>query len=179
VNFLETALGGVFVIEPERREDQRGFFARTWCQRAFTAHGLNPRLVQCSVSFNRRRGTLRGMHYQVPPHAEAKLIRCTRGAIWDVALDLRPESQTFGRHVGMELTADNQKALYIPEGVAHGFQTLEDGTEVFYQMSEFYAPDAGRGVRFDDPAFAIRWPVPEAILLERDRDYPDFEASRR
>jgi dTDP-4-dehydrorhamnose 3,5-epimerase len=179
VIFRETALPGVFVIEPERREDHRGFFARSWCQQEFLARGLNPRVVQCNVSFNRRRGTVRGMHYQAPPHAEAKLIRCTRGAIWDVALDLRPGSPTFHEHVGVELSAENHLALYIPEGLAHGFQTLEDDTEVLYQMSECYAPEAARGVRFDDPAFAIRWPVPEAILLDRDRDYPSVEAVRR
>jgi dTDP-4-dehydrorhamnose 3,5-epimerase len=176
VIFRETALPGVFVLEPELREDQRGFFARTWCQREFEEHGLDPRLVQVSVSFNRRRGTLRGMHYQAPPHAEAKLIRCTRGAIWDVALDLRPASPTFRRHIGVELTADNRAALYIPEGLAHGFQTLEDDTEVLYQMSEFYAPEVARGIRFDDPAFGIRWPLPEPIMLTRDRTYPDFAA---
>ena len=175
--FREAAVAGVFVIEPEPREDNRGFFARTWCQREFAQHGLNPRLVQTSISFNRRRGTLRGMHYQMPPHAEAKLIRCTRGAIWDVALDLRPASPTYRQHFGVELSAENRAALYIPEGVAHGFQTLVDETEVLYQMSEFYAPEAGRGIRFDDPAFAIPWPLPEPILLERDRTYADFEAS--
>ena len=172
--FTETALEGVFVVTPEPREDHRGFFARTWCQREFAAHGLEQRLVQCSVSFNRRRGTLRGMHYQAEPHAEAKLIRCTRGAIWDVALDLRPGSPSFRQHVAQELTGAHRVALYIPEGVAHGFQTLVDDTEVLYQMSEFYAPEAQRGVRFDDPAFAIPWPLPEPILLARDRTYPDF-----
>lgn len=173
--FRETALPGVFIIEPERREDHRGFFARTWCQEEFSAHGLNPRLAQCSVSLNLLRGTLRGMHYQAPPHGEAKLIRCTRGAMWDVALDLRPGSPTSRRHVAVELTAENHLALYIPEGVAHGFQTLEDNTEVLYQMSAAYAPDAARGVRFDDPAFGIPWPIPEPILLERDRNYPSVE----
>jgi len=177
VIFREAALPGVFVIEPEPREDNRGCFARTWCQREFAQHGLNPRLVQCSISFNRRRGTLRGLHYQAPPHAEAKLIRCTRGAIWDVALDLRPQSPTFRQHVGVELTAENRAALYVPEGLAHGFQTLVDDTEVLYQMSEFYAAASGRGIRFDDPAFTIRWPLPEPILLDRDRTYADFEAS--
>lgn len=173
--FRETTLPGVFIIEPERREDRRGFFARTWCEEEFAAHGLNPRLVQCSVSLNVLRGTLRGMHYQAPPHAEAKLIRCTRGAIWDVALDLRPDSPTFRRHVGVELSAENHLALYIPEGVAHGFQTLDDNTEVFYQMTAAYAPDAARGVRFDDPAFGISWPIPQPILLDRDRNYPSVE----
>lgn len=174
--FRDTPLAGVVIVEPERREDHRGFFARTWCQREFAAHGLNPRLVQCSLSFTRGRGTVRGMHYQAPPHAEAKLIRCTRGAIWDVALDLRADSPTFCRHVSVELTADNWAMLYIPEGVAHGFQTLEDDTEVCYQMSEFFVPAAARGVRFDDPAFGIPWPIPDAIFLERDRTYPAFGA---
>jgi dTDP-4-dehydrorhamnose 3,5-epimerase len=176
--FRKTALAGVFIIEPERREDRRGFFARTWCQEEFAAHGLNPRLVQCSISSNVLRGTLRGMHLQAPPHAEAKLIRCTRGAIWDVALDLRPDSPTFQRHVGAELTAENRLALYVPEGVAHGFQTLEDNTEVFYQMTAAYAPEAARGVRFDDPAFGIPWPIPDPILIDRDRNYRSVEAVR-
>ena len=171
--FQETPLRGVFVIDVERREDHRGFFARTWCRREFEQHGLDPRLVQCSMSYNRMRGTLRGMHYQVPPNAEAKLIRCTRGAIYDVALDLRPESATYREHVSVELTAGNQRALYIPPGLAHGFQTLENDTEVFYQMSEFFAASASRGVRFDDPAFGIQWPVANPILLDRDRQYPD------
>jgi dTDP-4-dehydrorhamnose 3,5-epimerase len=174
--FRVTPVPGAFIIAPEPREDRRGFFARTWCEDEFAAYGLNPRLVQCSVSLSVLRGTLRGMHYQVPPRAEAKLIRCTRGAIWDVALDLRGDSPTFRRHVGVELTADNHLALYIPEGVAHGFQTLDDNTEVLYQMSAAYAPDAARGVRFDDPAFGIRWPIPEPILLDRDRNYPSVEA---
>jgi dTDP-4-dehydrorhamnose 3,5-epimerase len=174
VIFRAAPLPGVFVIEPERREDQRGFFARTWCQREFTDAGLNADLVQCSVSFNRRRGTLRGMHYQAAPHAEVKLVRCTRGSLWDVALDLRPNSSTFLQHFGLELSAANGAALYIPEGVAHGFQTLVPDTEILYQMSEFYVPDAARGVRYDDPAFGIRWPIAHAVLLERDRAYADF-----
>ncbi|HLQ69530.1 MAG TPA: dTDP-4-dehydrorhamnose 3,5-epimerase [Gemmatimonadales bacterium] len=170
-----TALPGAFVIEPERHEDARGWFARSYCQREFAAHGLKVPIVQCSTSFNRRRGTLRGMHYQTAPHAEAKLIRCTRGAIWDVALDLRPDSPTVYRHVGVQLSAENGAALYIPEGCAHGFQTLVDDTEVLYQMSEFYAPEAARGIRYDDPAFGIEWPVDAPILLERDRMYPDYQ----
>jgi len=178
VIFRETTVAGVVVVDLERHEDNRGFFARTWCQREFAEHGLDARLVQCSLSWNRRRGTLRGLHYQAPPHAEAKLIRCTRGALWDVALDLRRQSPTFGRHLGVELTGGNRTMLYIPEGVAHGFQTLEDDTEVFYQMSEFYAPEAAQGVRFDDPAFGIRWPIPDPIMLERDRAYPDFVLER-
>lgn len=170
--FRETAIPGVHVVEIEPRSDHRGLFARSWCEREFAEHGLNTRLVQISLSFNKRRGTVRGMHYQAAPHAEAKLVRCTRGAIWDVALDLREQLPTYRQHVGVELTADNRRALYIPEGVAHGFQTLEDDTEVLYQMSEFYAPEAGRGVRYDDPAFAIPWPISEVILLDRDRTYP-------
>ncbi len=172
--FRPTDLPGAVIIEPEKREDERGFFARTWCQREFTEHGLNPRVVQCSVSFNLRKGTLRGMHYQAAPFPEAKLIRCTRGAIYDVIIDLRPESPTFKRWVAVELAADNHRMLYIPEGFAHGFQTLEDQTEVFYQMSEFYAPESARGVRWDDPAFHIAWPPGERIISERDRSYPDF-----
>jgi dTDP-4-dehydrorhamnose 3,5-epimerase len=174
VIFHAAPLPGVFIVEPERREDQRGFFARTWCQREFAEAGLNADLVQISVSFNRRRGTLRGMHYQAAPHAEVKLVRCTRGAIWDVALDLRPGSPKFLQHFGLELSADNCTALYIPEGVAHGFQTLVPDTEILYQMSEFYAPAAARGVRYDDPAFGIRWPIAHPVLLERDRAYADF-----
>jgi dTDP-4-dehydrorhamnose 3,5-epimerase len=174
VIFRETLVPGVFVVEPEPREDHRGFFARIWCAREFAEHGLDARLVQCSMSYNRRRGTLRGMHVQAASHAEAKLIRCTRGAIYDVALDIRPESATFGQHVAAELSAANHIMLYIPAGVAHGFQTLEDDTEVVYQMSEFHAPEAARGFRYDDPAFAIRWPVADPIILERDATYPDF-----
>ncbi len=176
--FHETRLQGVFEIEPERLEDPRGFFARTWCQREFEAHGLTPRMVQSSVSYNRKRGTLRGMHYQVPPHAEAKLVRCTRGSLLDVAVDLRPDSLTFKQHVAVLLSAENRLMLYIPGGLAHGFQTLEDDTEVFYQMSEFYAPEHSRGVRYDDPAFGIRWPIADLIILGRDAEYADFEADR-
>ena len=172
--FLETGLAGALLIEPERQEDARGFFARTWCQREFTDHGLNARLVQCNVSFNKKRGTLRGMHYQVAPHEEAKLVRCTRGSLYDVMIDLRPASPTFKKHVGVVLTDQSRKMLYVPEGCAHGFQTLEDETEIFYQMSEFYAPDCARGLRWDDPAFGIRWPLEERTMCERDRSYPDF-----
>lgn len=172
--FLETGLAGAVLIEPERQEDARGFFARTWCQREFTDHGLNARLVQCNVSFNKKRGTLRGMHYQVAPHEEAKLVRCTRGSLYDVMIDLRPASPTFKKHVGVVLTDQSRKMLYVPEGCAHGFQTLEDETEMFYQMSEFYAPDCARGLRWDDPAFGIRWPLEERTMSERDRSYPDF-----
>jgi dTDP-4-dehydrorhamnose 3,5-epimerase len=172
--FTETLIAGAYVIEVERIEDNRGFFARTWCQREFERNGLSPRLVQCSVSFNNRKGTLRGMHYQAAPHAEAKLVRCTAGAIYDVIVDLRPDSRTLCQWFGVELTAESRRALYIPEGLAHGFLTLADETEVFYQMSEFYAPDSARGVRWDDPAFNIRWPAPVAVISPRDAAYPDF-----
>jgi dTDP-4-dehydrorhamnose 3,5-epimerase len=172
--FTETNLKSAFLIEPELRADERGFFARTWCQREFEAYGLQTRWVQCNISFNKKKGTLRGMHYQVAPYAEAKLVRCTRGAIYDVIIDLRYDSPTFKQWQAVNLTADNRQMLFIPEGFAHGFQTLEDNTEVFYQMSEFYAPDYAKGVRWDDPAFGISWPADERIISERDRSYPDF-----
>lgn len=172
--FLPTALSGVFVLEPERHEDERGFFARTWCQREFAARGLNPRLVQCSMSFNKRRGTLRGLHYQAAPFEEARLVRCPRGAIFDVVLDLRPGSPTWLQHVAVVLSAENARMVYVPEGCAHGFQTLADDTEVFYQMSEFHSPEHARGVRWDDPRFGIAWPDDERTISERDRTYPDF-----
>lgn len=169
--FTETKVMGVLIIEPERREDERGFFARTWDQQEFERQGLNPRLVQCSISFNKQKGTLRGMHYQTPPHAEAKLVRCTLGAIYDVALDLRPASPTLRQWTAVELTADNRRMFYIPEGLAHGFQTLEDNSEMFYQISEFYHPEAARGVRWDDPAFGIEWPLSHPIMSANDRRY--------
>lgn len=162
------------MIEPERLADERGFFARTFCEREFADHGLVPTFAQCSLSWNARAGTLRGMHYTLPPHAEAKLVRCTQGRIHDVALDLRSESATFRRHFALELSAANRLALYLPPGVAHGFLTLEDGCEVFYQMSELFDPTAGRGVRWNDPAFGIVWPAAVEMISERDRDYPDF-----
>lgn len=172
--FRETQLAGAYVIEPEKKEDERGFFARSWCEREFAEHGLNPRVVQCNISFNKKKGTLRGLHYQAVPHAEAKLVRCTQGAIYDVIVDLRPGSPTFKQHVGEVLKAKDHSMLYVPESCAHGFQTLEDDTEVFYQMSEFYIPECARGVRYDDPAFGIAWPIPNPTILERDRTYPDF-----
>ena len=170
--FRATELADVWVIEPERHVDARGFFARTWCRREFETRGLNPGVVQCNVSWNAMRGSVRGLHYQTAPHAEAKLVRCTRGAIWDVAVDLRPASPTFQRWTAVELTADNRHALYIPEGCAHGFQTLADDTEVFYQMSAFHEPAAERGVRWNDPTLAIRWPLETAALSDRDRTLP-------
>jgi dTDP-4-dehydrorhamnose 3,5-epimerase len=172
--FTETKLAGVFLVEPELREDERGFFARTWCQREFAEHGLSTRLVQCNVSFNHRRGTLRGMHYQTAPHAEAKLVRCTMGAIHDVIVDLRRDSPTFRQWVAVELTAHNRRTIFVPEGLAHGFQTLADESEVFYQMLEFHHPECARGVRWDDPAFAIAWPLPIATISDTDRGYADF-----
>jgi len=172
--FAETKLKGAFIIQPEKLEDERGFFARTWCKREHEAHGLNPNLVQCNISFNKKRGTLRGMHHQVPPHEEAKLVRCTMGAIYDVIIDLRPNSQTFKQWFSFELTAKNRKMIYIPEGVSHGFMTLDDNTEVFYQMSEFYAPECARGARWNDPAFDIVWPGDVTVISERDNQYPDF-----
>ncbi len=167
-------LPGAYILDVERREDARGFFGRTWCVDEFTAHGLNPRVVQCNVSFNALKGTLRGMHFQTAPFDEAKLVRCTMGAIYDVIIDLRPDSPAFLRHVGVELSAQNRRALYIPEGLAHGFQTLTDDAEVFYQMSEVYHPECASGVRWDDPAFGIAWPLPAPILSDKDRQFPDF-----
>ena len=172
--FMPTTLSGAYIVDLERREDERGFFARTWCRREFAEMGLNPNLAQCSISSNRQRGTLRGMHWQAAPHAEAKLVRCTRGSIWDAIIDLRSNSPTYMKHFAVELTAASGRALYIPEGMAHGFQTLEDDCEVSYQMSQFFEPAAGRGIRWDDPAFAISWPVGNPILHPRDAGYPDF-----
>ena len=172
--FTETSLKGAFIIEPQRLEDARGFFARTWCQREFAAHGLNPQLVQCSTSFNKKKGTLRGIHFQAPPFEEAKLVRCTAGAILDVIIDLRRQSTTFLQSFSATLTADNHKMLYIPEGLAHGFLTLQDDTEVFYQMSEVYSPEHACGVRWNDPTFGITWPIEITVISERDSRYPDF-----
>lgn len=172
MRFTETVLQGAFIIDVEPVVDERGLFARTWCQREFEAHGLKARWVQCNTSFNKRQRTLRGMHYQAKPYEEAKLVRCTMGAIYDVILDLRPESATFRQWLGVELTAANRRMLYIPEGLAHGFQTLVDHTEVFYQMSEFYHPEGARGVRYDDPAFAIGWPLPVTLVSYKDLAYP-------
>jgi dTDP-4-dehydrorhamnose 3,5-epimerase len=169
--FQETPLPGAFLIEPERFEDERGFFARTWCRREFAERGLAAELAQCNTSFNGKKGTLRGMHFQVAPHAEIKLVRCTRGAIYDVIIDLRPDSPGYRRWIGVELTAENLRQLYIPEGYAHGFQTLSDSSEVFYQMSEFYHPESARGVRWDDPVFGITWPLPVSVISPRDRAY--------
>lgn len=174
--FQETKLPGVFEIQLELKSDERGFFARTWCQQEFESQGLSKKLAQSSVSFNTRKGTLRGLHYQDAPHGEAKLVRCTRGSIYDVVVDLRPQSATFRSWVAAVLTAEKRNMVYIPEGCAHGLLTLEDATEVFYQISEFYYPELSRGVRWDDPAFQIAWPGEVKVISERDRTYPDFEA---
>ncbi len=173
--FVETKLKGAYIIELEPIADERGLFARSWCQQEFEAHGLNPNLVQCNISFNKKKGTLRGMHYQVAPHEEAKLVRCTKGAIYDVIIDLRSGSLTFKQWIAVELTAENHKMLYIPEGFTHGFQSLTDNTEVFYQMSEFYHPECARGVRWNDPTFKIEWPQDERIITAKDMQYPDIK----
>ncbi len=169
--FTETKLKGAFIIDIEPREDERGFFARSWCEDEFKQRRLNPRLVQCNISFNLKNGTLRGMHYQIAPFAEAKVVRCTMGAIYDVIIDLRHNSTTFNQWFAVELTAENHRAVYVPEDFAHGFQTLMDNTEVFYQMSEFYHPEYARGARWDDPAFGIMWPIFDAIISEKDSNF--------
>lgn len=174
--FLPTPLAGAYVIEMEKRADARGFFARSWCRKEFEERGLNPQVAQCNVSFNERRGTLRGMHYQAAPHEEAKLIRCTRGSLYDVIVDIRPPSRTYRRHFGIVLTPQSGTMVYAPEGFAHGFLTLEDGTEISYQMSAAYEPAAARGFRWNDSAFAIEWPAEVLVISDRDRNHPDFVA---
>jgi dTDP-4-dehydrorhamnose 3,5-epimerase len=176
MRFEPLRLQGAFVIEPEPRVDDRGLFTRTYCEKEFTEHGLPTRFVQCNTSFNTRRGTLRGMHFQAGERAEAKLVRCTRGAVYDVIVDLRPGSPSLHQWEGFDLTADNRRALFVPIGFAHGFQTLLDESEIFYQMSEFYMPYSARGVRWNDPAFGIVWPVKEPILASRDANFADFSA---
>ena len=173
--FHETKLSGAFEILLEPKYDERGFFARCWCHKEFEDNGLNPKLVQCNISVTSRKGTLRGLHFQAAPFAETKLVRCTRGAIYDVVLDLRPHSPTFRDWMAVVLTAEKRNMVYVPEGCGHGFLTLEDDIEVFYQMSEFYHAEASRGVRWDDPAFRIAWPEKVEVISERDRTYPDFE----
>jgi dTDP-4-dehydrorhamnose 3,5-epimerase len=171
----ETPLAGAFLVQPDLREDKRGFFARTFCHRVFAEHGLDPAVAQCSLSFNHRQGTVRGLHYQAEPHVEAKLVRCTRGAIFDVIVDMRAGSATRGSWFGAELNWDNRNALFVPAGFAHGFQTLTDDAEVFYQISTDYVAEAARGVRFDDPDLGIVWPGPVTVISERDRNLPLFE----
>ncbi|HKQ71643.1 MAG TPA: dTDP-4-dehydrorhamnose 3,5-epimerase, partial [Polyangiaceae bacterium] len=175
--FHPTELAGAFVIDLERRGDERGFFARTFCEREFAEHGLPTRFPQCNLSQNDRAGTLRGMHYQAAPYGESKLVRVTRGAIYDVIVDLRPASATRLKWLGVELTADSGRALFVPTGFAHGFITLTDDAQVFYHMGEFYRPDGARGVRWNDPAFGIRWPREPLEMTERDASYPNFDAS--
>jgi len=172
--FTETDLKGAFVVDIEKHQDERGFFARSWCRREFEAHGLNPKLAQCNISFNPHKGTLRGMHYQAKPFEEAKLVRCTRGSLHDVIVDLRSDSPSYKKSLGVVLTAENRTMLYVPQGFAHGFLTLENDTEVFYQISEFYMPESQRGFRWNDPAIAITWPAEVEFISDRDRNYPDF-----
>jgi dTDP-4-dehydrorhamnose 3,5-epimerase len=179
MKFIEMELKGAFVVEPELLQDERGFFARTWSQDEFASQGLNAKLVQCNSSFNRQRGTLRGMHFQIAPHEETKLVRCTAGAIYDVIIDLRPDSPTWRRWLGVELTSRNRRMVYVPQGFAHGFQTLEDDTEIFYQVSEYYHPESACVVRWDDPAFGINWPLPISVMSERDRSHPFVDAAQK
>lgn len=169
--FLETSLKGAYIVELDKYEDERGFFARSWCEQEFFSAGLETKLVQCNVSFNKKKGTLRGLHYQIPPQAETKLVRCTRGALYDVIVDLRADSPTFLKWFAVELTARNYRMLYIPQRFAHGFQTLEDETEIFYQMSEFYAPQAARGIRWNDPRLGITWPEGNRTISKKDLEY--------
>jgi dTDP-4-dehydrorhamnose 3,5-epimerase len=171
MRFTETKLAGAYIIDLERREDDRGFFARAFCQREFAEHGLNTRIAQSNVAFNRDTGTLRGMHFQFPPAAETKLVRCTRGAIVDVIVDVRPESPTYLEHVAVELTAENGRALYVPERFAHGYQVLADETETSYQVGEFYAPELEGGLRYDDPHLGLDWPLPVVEMSEKDRGW--------
>jgi dTDP-4-dehydrorhamnose 3,5-epimerase len=172
--FTELALKGAYLLELTPVHDDRGFFARTWCQQEFSSYGLNPSFVQCSTSYNKLRGTLRGMHFQLPPHQEAKLIRCVQGAIYDVVVDLRPQSDTFGNWYGIELSATNRKAIYVPAGFAHGFLTLSDDAEVLYQISEYFHQDSASGFRWDDSRFGIQWPIEITTMSLRDKNYPDF-----
>lgn len=172
--FKETSLKGAYIVELDPIEDDRGFFARSWCKDEFYKHKLNTKLIQCNISFNKLKGTLRGMHFQVKPYEEAKLVRCTRGAIYDVIIDMRTSSRTFLKWVGIELTEDNRRALYIPEGFAHGFQTLEDNSEVFYQMSEEYHPECARGIRWNDPEFNIKWPLDVSKISYKDESFKNF-----
>jgi dTDP-4-dehydrorhamnose 3,5-epimerase len=174
VQFVPTKFDTAWLIEPDRHEDERGFFARTWCQREFEERGLNPDLVQCSVSFSKEKGTLRGMHFQAAPHEEAKLVRCTQGSIFDVIIDVRDGSETFGKWQSFELSARNRSALYIPRGFAHGFQTLEPETEVSYQMSDFFHPQSARGLHFADETVGIAWPLPVSIISDRDASLGDL-----
>ena len=174
MKFCETPLKGAYIVEIDPRADNRGFFARSFCRQEFEAQGLNPAVAQCNISFNPKAGTLRGMHYQAEPFREVKLVRCTTGAIYDAVIDLRSGSATYRRWFGVELTADNRRALYVPEGFAHGYLTLTGNTEVFYQVSEFYSPGHERGIRWNDPAFGIKWPKDPLVISPKDASHPDF-----
>jgi len=177
--FKETHLKGAFVIDLERREDSRGFFARMFCANEFEQHGLKPTIVQGNLSFNHKAGTMRGMHMQLPPAPETKLVRCTRGRIYDVIVDLRPESPTYLQHFGIELTDDNRTALYVPEMFAHGYQALTDGAEVTYLVGEFYTPGTEKGYRYNDPAFGIQWPIPVNVISDKDANWPLYEKASK
>ena len=172
--FTETKLKGAYIIEVRKFEDNRGFFGRTFCQKEFQDHGLNPNVSQANVSYNKKKGTLRGMHYQIKPYEEVKLVRCTRGAIFDVIIDMRPDSATCKQWIGVELRENSYTMLYVPEAFAHGFQTLEDDTEVIYQVSQFYTPGSERGIRYNDPAFRINWPVEVQVISDKDSSWPDY-----
>jgi dTDP-4-dehydrorhamnose 3,5-epimerase len=176
MKFTETGLEGAWIVDVEPLSDDRGFFGRTWCAKEFAEHGMVADMAQCNVSYNHRKGTLRGLHYQVPPAAEAKFVRCTAGAVHDVIVDVRPDSDTYLQWIGVDLTAENRRALYVPPMFAHGYLTLTDGAEVIYQVSEFYTPGAERGARYDDPAFGIDWPVAIEVLSEKDAGWAPFEA---
>jgi dTDP-4-dehydrorhamnose 3,5-epimerase len=177
--FRDTELAGVYLIDPERLEDHRGFFARVWCKRELLQRGLMAELSQSNMSFTHRRGTLRGLHLQRPPHGEVKIVRCTRGMIYDVVVDLRPDSPTYKRWVGAHLSEDNCSLLYVPEGCAQGFVTLRDNTEIYYHTSEFYHPESATGVRYNDPEFAIRWPIPVSVASQQDEQWPDYSPCAR
>jgi len=172
--FNKTKLEGVFIIEPEKQEDQRGFFARIWDKKIFEQMNLNPNLVQSSISYNKKRGTMRGLHFQIPPYEEIKLIRCTKGKIFNVVIDLRSSSRTYTEWIGIELSDQNRKIIYVPEKFAHGFQTLEDNAEVYYQMSEYYKPESSQGVRWDDPLFSIKWPIAVTTISKRDTEFSNY-----
>ena len=174
--FTPTKLKDAHIIDIEKREDERGFFARAWCRNEFEEHGLETLLAQANISLSKQKGTLRGMHYQVSPYEETKVVRCSRGALYDVIIDLRPDSPTFMQWTGVELSADNYRMLYVPRGFAHGFITLEDNTEASYQVSEFYTPGAEQGIRYNDPAFGIEWPLEIQVISEKDGNWPDYKA---
>jgi dTDP-4-dehydrorhamnose 3,5-epimerase len=176
--FNKTRLEGAYIVEMEKHEDERGFFSRSWCKNEFEDHGLNSRLVQANIGFSLKRGTLRGLHYQMPPYEEVKVVRCTMGAIYDVIVDLRPDSQTYKQWLSVELNCDNRKMLYVPEGFAQGYITLIDNTEMYYHTSQFYAPKSARGIRYDDPSFSIDWPIKVAVISEADKNWPNYEDNK-